>query len=106
MIADLLEQARAARETVTLYQQEILPLARKTLEADQRAYGQDAQVEFDRVIGDFRNVINSEAGHYRALGGLLTALARLEQAVGLPLEAAACETEKSGETDDEPRSGP
>lgn len=88
MLRDLWEQARAADETVRLYRETILPQARQTLEADQQSYPNGA-VEFDRVMRDFRNALTLEDGLHRSTARLATALARIEQAVGMSLDPDA-----------------
>jgi len=90
LLADLLEQARAADETATLYEKTILPQARQTLQADQQSYGR-GKVEFDRVVRDFRNLLTLEFGYHRAIGRLATAIARIEQAVGNDLNSLPAE---------------
>lgn len=82
LLLDLSEQARAAQETLILYEQTMMPQARQTLEADQDAYAQ-GRVEFDRVIADVRNLLRLESNYHRSLSELATVLARLQQAVGL-----------------------
>lgn len=84
ILRDLWEQAKAADETATLYTETILPQAKDTLEADQQSYV-NGTVDFDRVIRDVRNLLTLELGYHRARGQLATALARIEQSVGLPL---------------------
>lgn len=84
VLRDLWEQAQTSHETAQLYEATILPQAKQTLEADQQAYA-NGTVEFDRVIGDFRNVLTLELGYHRAMGSLATALARIRQAVGKEL---------------------
>ncbi|MDA1017221.1 MAG: hypothetical protein O3A00_22535, partial [Planctomycetota bacterium] len=81
LLADLLEQARAADKTASLYRDTILPQARQTLDIDQKSYAQ-GKVDFDRVIRDFRTLLTLEVGLHRAIATLGTALARLEQATG------------------------
>ncbi len=81
ILRDLWEQAKAADETATLYKATILPQAQDTLAADQQSYA-NGTVDFDRVIGDFRNLLTLELGYHRAVGRLATALARIRQATG------------------------
>lgn len=83
-LLDLLEQARAAAETVELYENTLLLQARQTLESDQQAYGQ-GKVEFDRVIQDFRSLLSLEVEYHRAIGRLAIAIAGLEQAAAADL---------------------
>lgn len=84
LLVDLWEQARAANETARLYQNTLIPEAKRTLDADQKAYT-NGDVEFDRVVRDFRNVLTLELGYHRSLGQLASTLARIEQAVGVEL---------------------
>ncbi len=92
VLRDLWEQAKAANETATLYQDTILPQARDTLAADQESYT-NGNVEFDRVIRDFRSVVTLELGYHRAIGQLATAVARIRQATGIELEPVAATQE-------------
>lgn len=87
LLAELREQARAAAKTARLYNDTMLPQARRTFEADQRAYVGPGTVEFDRVIEDFRTVLTLEEGYHRAIGDWAVALARIEQAVARDLAA-------------------
>jgi outer membrane protein TolC len=81
LLADLWEQAVASQKTVELYETTILPQARQTFEADQASLINNT-VTFDRVIRDYRTLLNLELGYHRALGQLATALARIRQAAG------------------------
>ena len=84
---ELWEQALAAARTVELYETTILPQARQTFEANQQALANNT-VTFDRVIRDYRTLLNLELGYHRALGQLATTLARIRQTVGEDLLAA------------------
>jgi hypothetical protein len=81
VLAELLEQARAAARTAALYNSTMLPQARQTFEADQRAYVGPGTIEFDRVIEDFRTVLTLEEGYHRAKAEWAIAVARIEQAI-------------------------
>lgn len=81
LLLDLLEQANAADETRRLYRDTIIPEARRTLNADQSSYA-NGDVEFDRVLQNFRNLLTLEQGFHRATGQLATSVARIEQATG------------------------
>ncbi len=83
-LLDLLEQARAASETATLYRDTIIPQSEQTLRADQASLA-DGAVEFDRVIQDFRNLLTLEFGYHRSIGQLATSIARVQQATGVDL---------------------
>lgn len=86
-LRDLWEQAKAAQQTVELYEKSILPQARQTFEADQKALVNNS-VTFDRVIRDYRTLLNLELGYHKALSQLATTLARIRQTVGVDLLAA------------------
>jgi outer membrane protein, heavy metal efflux system len=82
LLRDLWEMALASQQTVELYQNTILPQARQTFEADQKSLINNT-VTFDRVIRDYRTLLNLELGYHRALGQLATTLARIRQAIGV-----------------------
>ena len=82
LLRDLWEMALASQQTVDLYQNSILPQARQTFEADQKSLINNT-VTFDRVIRDYRTLLNLELGYHRALGQLATTLARIRQAIGV-----------------------
>lgn len=84
MLADLWEQAEANHRTVELYKNSILPQARQTFEADQKSLINNT-VTFDRVIRDYRSLLNLELGYQRALGQQATTLARIRQTIGVDL---------------------
>lgn len=84
MLLDLWEQARAADETARLYRDTIIPEAQRTLNTDQESYA-NGEVDFDRVVQDFRNLLTLELGFHRSVGRMATAIARIEQAVGTEL---------------------
>jgi len=84
LLRDLWEMARASQQTVELYETTILPQARQTFEADQKSLVNNT-VTFDRVIRDYRTLLNLELGYHRALGQLATTVARIRQAVGVDL---------------------
>ncbi len=87
MLLDLWEQARTSQQTVELYEKTILPQARQTFEADQMSLINNT-VTFDRVIRDYRTLLNLELGYHKALGQLATTLARIRQVVGVDLLAS------------------
>jgi outer membrane protein TolC len=86
LLKDLWEQALASRKTVELYETSILPQARQTFQADQESLANNT-VTFDRVIRDYRTLLNLELGYHKALGQLATTLARIRQATGAELPA-------------------
>ncbi|MBD3675668.1 MAG: TolC family protein [Planctomycetaceae bacterium] len=81
-LLDLLEQARSANDTASLYRSTIIPQSEQTLRADQEALI-NGTVEFDRVIQDFRNLLTLEFEYHRSIGNLAIAIARIRQAVGV-----------------------
>jgi outer membrane protein TolC len=83
-LRDLWQQALAARQAVKLYEESILPQARQMLAADQQSLASNT-VTFDRVVRDYRTLLNMELGHHRALGQFATTLARIRQTVGVDL---------------------
>lgn len=87
LLHDLWEQALASQQTVELYQTTILPQARQTFEADQQSLINNT-VTFDRVIRDYRTLLNLELGYHRAIGQLATTLARIRQTIGMDLPAS------------------
>ncbi|MBL8819699.1 MAG: TolC family protein [Planctomyces sp.] len=84
LLLDLWEQALASQRTVELYEKTILPQARQTFEADQKSLINNT-VTFDRVVRDYRTLLNLELGYHKALGQLATTLARIRQTVGTDL---------------------
>lgn len=83
-VRDLWEQAKAAHETAELYRTTIVPEARRTLDVDTESYGR-TDIEFDRVIRDFRTLLTLQLGYDEAIGRLAIAIARIRQAVGAEL---------------------
>ncbi len=95
LLSELWQQALANHQTIVLYERTILPQARQMFEADQQSLANNS-VTFDRVIRDYRTLLNLEVGYHRALGELATTIARIRQAVGVDLlatpESPASET--------------
>ncbi|TWT56904.1 Outer membrane efflux protein [Thalassoglobus neptunius] len=87
LILDLMTEAHRAMETAELYADTILPQARQTLSADQESYS-NGNVDFDRIIRDYRNLLTLELGYHQAVGELAIANARLQQAAGRDLTIA------------------
>lgn len=87
VLRDLLAQAEASRQTIELYEKTILPQARQTFESDLKSLTNNT-VSFERVIADYRKVLNLELGYHRARGQLATVHARIRQTVGDDVPAA------------------
>jgi outer membrane protein TolC len=83
-LRDLWAQAQANRRTVELYEKTILPQARQTYQANQKSLA-TGSVTFDRVIRDYRTLLNLQLGYHRARGQLAISIARIRQAVGVDL---------------------
>jgi outer membrane protein, heavy metal efflux system len=81
LLCGLWEQAQANQQIVQLYETSILPQARQTFEADQKSLVNNTAT-FDRVIRDYRTLLNLELGYHRALGQLAISFARIRQTVG------------------------
>ena len=86
-LLDLLEQATAAAKTSELYQETIIPQSEQTLAADQESLA-NGNVEFDRVIQDFRNLLTLDFGYHQTVGDLAVAIAGIQQAAGVELRPA------------------
>jgi cobalt-zinc-cadmium efflux system outer membrane protein len=81
-IQSLYEQIESVRRTVRLYEQEILPQARQAFDANQQALATGA-ASIDRVLRDYRTLLNFQLGYHRSLAKLASGLAQLQQTVGL-----------------------
>ncbi len=88
LLVDLWEQTIANQQTVELYEKSILPQARQTFEADQKALVNNS-VAFDRVVRAYRTLLNLELGYHKALGQLATTITRIRQAAGVDLAGTA-----------------
>lgn len=95
-LRDLWEQARAAAQTVELYETTILPQARQNFEADQKSLANN-NVAFDRVIRSYRSLLNLQLGYHKALGQLATSIARIRQTVGVDLLPTAKTASSQGD---------
>lgn len=84
LLVDLWEQAIASQKTVELYESSILPQARQAFEAGQKSLVNNT-VSFDRVLRDYRTLLNLELGYHKALGQLAVTVARIRQVAGVDL---------------------
>ena len=100
-LVDSWAQARAAHRTAKLYETTIIPEARRTLTADQESYSSNGNVEFDRVIGDFRRLLQLEIGYHRSIARQAAAIARIRQAVAVDLVSQPTEAIESLESSSE-----
>lgn len=90
LLRDLWERAKTAAETAELYRTTLLPEAKLALDADIDAFS-NSQVDLDSIVRDFRSVLLLEVGYHRTIGELATALARIQQAVGMDLATTQSE---------------
>ena len=80
-VLDLFAQARSQQELLTLFEQDILPKARQTLEVSSRSY--DAgEVDFQTLLDNFRQLLRYEVNYRRIEASLHQTLAELERVVG------------------------
>jgi outer membrane protein TolC len=92
-IHDALAKVRASLETARLYETSILPQAEQAFFAAQAAY-QTGSADFLTYLDSERVLLNLRVAYHRALSDLGSHYARLEWAVGLPLDEILV---KSGE---------
>ena len=81
MIVQLLAEIGRADETAILYKDTIIPQAQQTLATDQSAYA-NGEVEFDRLIRDFRSLLTLQLGYHQAITDRAIAVAELQRVVG------------------------
>ncbi len=80
-VMDLFTQVESQRDLLTLFQDDILPKARQTLEVSSLAYNA-GEVDFLQLIDNWRQLLRYEVNHRRLDASLRQTLAELEQAVG------------------------
>jgi outer membrane protein, heavy metal efflux system len=81
VIVQLLAEIGRADETAILYTDTIIPQAQQTLETDQSAYA-NGEVEFDRLIRDFRSLLTLQLGYHQAIADRAIAVAKLQRVIG------------------------
>jgi outer membrane protein TolC len=80
-VTDLFAQAKSQQDMLTLFQEDILPKARQTLEVSSRAYNV-GEVDFLQLIDNWRQLLRYEIMYRRLEASLRQSLAELERVVG------------------------
>jgi outer membrane protein TolC len=83
-VTDLFAQARSQQELVELFDQDILPKARQTLEVSTRAYNV-GEVDFLQLLDNWRQLLRYELNYRRLEASRYQTLAELERVVGSTL---------------------
>lgn len=85
LVRDALKKVETFHHHVTLFRDQLLPIARQTVEANQASYEAD-KVGFLDLITAQRSLRDIEATYYRHIADYRTALAELESIVGADLQ--------------------
>lgn len=80
-VTDVFERATSEAALLRLFQEEILPKARQTLEVSQRAYS-GGEVDFLQLVDNWRQLLRYEVSYLRLEASLRQSLAELERVVG------------------------
>jgi outer membrane protein TolC len=80
-VLDLFAQAQSQQELLTLFEEDILPKARQTLEVSTPAYNV-GQIDFLTLLDNFRQLLRYEVNYRRLEATLHQTLAELERVVG------------------------
>jgi outer membrane protein TolC len=80
-VTDLFSQARSQQELLILFEEDILPKARQTLDVSSRAYNV-GEVDFLQLIDNWRQLLRYEVNYRRLEASLRQTLAELERVVG------------------------
>lgn len=80
-VTDLFEQATSHEALLRLFEADILPKARQTLEVSQRAYNV-GEVDFLQLVDNWRQLLRYEVSYIRLEASLRQSLAELERVVG------------------------
>lgn len=80
-VADLFAKANSQAELIALFEQDILPTARQTLEVSLNAYDVGT-VDFLQLVDNWRQLLRYEISHLRLEASLRQTVAELEQIVG------------------------
>ena len=87
-VTDLFSQAQSQRDLLMLFEEDILPKARQTLDVSSRAYNV-GHVDFLQLIDNWRQVLRYEVSYRRLEASLRQTLAELERVVGGFIEPTA-----------------
>ena len=80
-VTDLFARAKSQQDMLTLFQDDILPKARQTLNVSIPAYNV-GEVDFLQLLDNWRELLRYEVMSRRLQASLRQTLAELEQAVG------------------------
>lgn len=80
-VTDLFAQAQSQQDLLTLFEEDILPKARQTLEVSSRSYNV-GEVDFLQLIDNWRQLLRYEINYRRLEANLRQTLAELERVVG------------------------
>lgn len=80
-VTNLFAQARSQYEMLTLFEEDILPKARQTLDVSSRAYNV-GEVDFLQLVDNWRQLLRYELTYRRLEANLRQSLAELERVVG------------------------
>ncbi|HET7618814.1 MAG TPA: TolC family protein [Vicinamibacterales bacterium] len=83
-LSDALTRARTADRLLTIYQHGLIPQARAAFDAGLAAY-QTGQLDFESLLGSFRDVLDLDSGYWQALADHEVAVARIEEVTGVDL---------------------
>jgi len=83
-----LVKVQTNRNLVDLYGNTVIPQAQQTLQSTTADY-QSGKAEFLDLIDAYRVVLNARLAYFGAVAEYMTSQARLEQAVGLPIDQIA-----------------
>jgi len=87
-VTDLFAQASSQDDLILLFQEDILPKARQTLEVSNQAYNV-GEVDFLQLIDNWRELLRYEINYRRLEASLRQTLAELERVVGGMLDQPA-----------------
>ena len=87
-VTDLFAQARSQQDLLVLFDEDILPKARQTLDVSSRAYNV-GQVDFLQLIDNWRQLLRYEVNYRRLEASLRQTIAELERVVGGFIEPSA-----------------
>lgn len=80
-VTDLFARTNSHQQMLTLFEEDILPKARQTLQVSSQAYNV-GEVDFLQLIDNWRQLLRYEVNYRRLEANLRQSLADLEQAVG------------------------
>lgn len=97
-VTDLFTTARTQQQMLSLFQENILPKAKQTLEVSSQAYNV-GQVDFLQLIDNWRQLLRYELAIRRLEANLNQTMAELEKVVGGDLREGVVETDVTERSD-------